>query len=78
MNDRPKCRDARRCALERLSVFVVTSACAFGALAQNQNPKMQAIDQGVADTGPVLPLLTELPANLLPAIEKAAKELLAR
>lgn len=53
MNDRPKCRDARRCALERLSVFVVTSACAFGALAQNQNPKMQAIDQGVADTGPL-------------------------
>lgn len=33
---------------------------------------------GVADTGPVLPLLTELPAPLLPAIEKAAKELLAR
>ncbi len=33
---------------------------------------------GVADTGPVLPLLSELPAHLLPAIEKAAKELLAR
>jgi dihydrodipicolinate synthase/N-acetylneuraminate lyase len=33
---------------------------------------------GVANTGPVLPLLTELPDNLLPAIEKAAKELLAR
>lgn len=32
---------------------------------------------GVADTGPVLPLLTELPAELLPPIEKAAKELLA-
>lgn len=31
---------------------------------------------GVANTGPVLPLLTELPADLLPAIEKAAKELL--
>ena len=29
-------------------------------------------------TGPVLPLLTELPAQLLPAIEQAAKELLAR
>jgi dihydrodipicolinate synthase/N-acetylneuraminate lyase len=33
---------------------------------------------GVANTGPVLPLLTELSAELLPAIEKAAKELLAR
>lgn len=33
---------------------------------------------GIAQTGPALPLLTELPANLLPAIEKAAKELLAR
>jgi dihydrodipicolinate synthase/N-acetylneuraminate lyase len=33
---------------------------------------------GVANTGPVLPLLAELPANVLPAIEKAAKELLAR
>jgi dihydrodipicolinate synthase/N-acetylneuraminate lyase len=32
---------------------------------------------GVARTGPVLPLLTELPAHLLPGIEKAAKELLA-
>lgn len=31
---------------------------------------------GVADTGPVLPLLTELPAELLPAIEQAAKALL--
>ncbi len=33
---------------------------------------------GVAQTGPVLPLLTELPASLLPAIEQAAKELLAK
>ena len=33
---------------------------------------------GVAVTGPVLPLLTELPANLLPRIEKAAKALLAK
>lgn len=33
---------------------------------------------GVANTGPVLPLLTELPANLLPKIEKAAKALLAK
>ncbi|MDZ4288502.1 MAG: dihydrodipicolinate synthase family protein [Prosthecobacter sp.] len=33
---------------------------------------------GVADTGPVLPLLTELPNELLPGIEKAAKELLAQ
>jgi dihydrodipicolinate synthase/N-acetylneuraminate lyase len=33
---------------------------------------------GVANTGPVLPLLTELPDNLLPDIEKAAKELLAK
>jgi dihydrodipicolinate synthase/N-acetylneuraminate lyase len=33
---------------------------------------------GVAQTGPVLPLLTELPANLLPKIEKAAKALLAK
>lgn len=32
---------------------------------------------GIAQTGPVLPLLTELPSHLLPAIEKAAKELLA-
>jgi hypothetical protein len=32
---------------------------------------------GIADTGPVLPLLTELPSELLPGIEKAAKELLA-
>lgn len=31
---------------------------------------------GVADTGPVLPLLTELPAELLPAIEQVAKALL--
>lgn len=31
---------------------------------------------GVAKTGPVLPLLTELPDELLPGIEKAAKELL--
>lgn len=31
---------------------------------------------GVADTGAVLPLLTELPAELLPAIEQAAKALL--
>ncbi len=33
---------------------------------------------GVAVTGPVLPLLTELPANLLPRIEKAAKALVAK
>ena len=33
---------------------------------------------GVAVTGPVLPLLTELPANLLPRIEKVAKALLAK
>ena len=33
---------------------------------------------GIAQTGPALPLLTDLPAELLPAIEKAAKELLAR
>jgi len=33
---------------------------------------------GVAQTGPVLPLLTELPAKLLPKIEKAAKALLAK
>lgn len=33
---------------------------------------------GVAATGPVLPLLTELPANVLPKIEKAAKALLAK
>lgn len=33
---------------------------------------------GVADTGPVLPLLTELPDDLLPAIEKAARELLGQ
>lgn len=33
---------------------------------------------GVANTGPVLPLLTELPDNLLPKIEKAAKALLAK
>ncbi|MBK8092534.1 MAG: dihydrodipicolinate synthase family protein [Verrucomicrobiaceae bacterium] len=33
---------------------------------------------GVAETGPVLPLLTELPAKLLPKIEKAAKALLAK
>jgi dihydrodipicolinate synthase/N-acetylneuraminate lyase len=33
---------------------------------------------GVADTGPVLPLLTELPDEVLPKIEKAAKELLGR
>ena len=33
---------------------------------------------GIAQTGPALPLLTDLPADLLPAIEKAAKELLAR
>lgn len=32
---------------------------------------------GIAQTGPVLPLLTELPAGLLPEIEKAAKALLA-
>ena len=32
----------------------------------------------VAKTGPALPLLTELPANLLPKIEKAAKALLAK
>ncbi|HCN28395.1 MAG TPA: dihydrodipicolinate synthase family protein [Verrucomicrobiales bacterium] len=33
---------------------------------------------GVADTGPVLPLLTGLPDALLPGIEQAARELLAR
>lgn len=33
---------------------------------------------GVAKTGPVLPLLTELPDELLPGIEKAAKELLVK
>lgn len=33
---------------------------------------------GVAGTGRVLPLLTELPDNLLPKIEKAAKALLAK
>lgn len=33
---------------------------------------------GVAQTGPVLPLLTELPDNLLPKIEKAAKALLEK
>jgi len=33
---------------------------------------------GVAQTGPVLPLLTELPESLLPKIEKAAKSLLAK
>jgi dihydrodipicolinate synthase/N-acetylneuraminate lyase len=33
---------------------------------------------GIAGTGPVLPLLTELPENLLPKIEKAAKALLAK
>lgn len=33
---------------------------------------------GIAQTGPALPLLTDLPADLLPAIEKAAKELLER
>ncbi len=32
---------------------------------------------GVAETGPVLPLLTGLPSELLPAIEQAAKALLA-
>jgi dihydrodipicolinate synthase/N-acetylneuraminate lyase len=32
---------------------------------------------GIAQTGPALPLLIDLPAELLPAIEKAAKELLA-
>lgn len=32
---------------------------------------------GIANTGPVLPLLSELPAELLPTIEKAAKDLLA-
>ncbi|GAA5132959.1 dihydrodipicolinate synthase family protein [Prosthecobacter algae] len=31
---------------------------------------------GIAKTGPVLPLLTELPDELLPGIEKAAKDLL--
>ena len=30
---------------------------------------------GVANTGPVLPLLSELPSDLLPQIEKAAKDL---
>ncbi len=33
---------------------------------------------GVANTGPVLPLLSGLPENLLPKIEKAAKALLAK
>jgi dihydrodipicolinate synthase/N-acetylneuraminate lyase len=33
---------------------------------------------GVANTGPVLPLLTGLPENLLPKIEKAVKALLAK
>jgi dihydrodipicolinate synthase/N-acetylneuraminate lyase len=33
---------------------------------------------GIANTGPVLPLLSELPVHLMPGIEKAAKELLAR
>ncbi|MEZ5388038.1 MAG: dihydrodipicolinate synthase family protein [Prosthecobacter sp.] len=33
---------------------------------------------GVANTGPVLPLLTGLPDKLLPKIEKAAKALLAK
>jgi hypothetical protein len=33
---------------------------------------------GIAGTGPALPLLTNLPAKLLPKIEKAAKALLAR
>ncbi|GEP42165.1 dihydrodipicolinate synthase family protein [Brevifollis gellanilyticus] len=33
---------------------------------------------GIAQTGPALPLMTELPDELLPEIEKAAKELLAR
>jgi dihydrodipicolinate synthase/N-acetylneuraminate lyase len=33
---------------------------------------------GVANTGPVLPLLSGLPENLLPRIEKAAKALLAK
>ncbi|MBE2282950.1 MAG: dihydrodipicolinate synthase family protein [Prosthecobacter sp.] len=33
---------------------------------------------GVAQTGAVLPLLTELPENLLPKIEKAAKALLEK
>lgn len=33
---------------------------------------------GVANTGPVLPLLTELPEKLLPKIEKVAKALLAK
>lgn len=33
---------------------------------------------GIAQTGPVLPLLTELPDELLPGIEKAAKELLVK
>ncbi len=33
---------------------------------------------GVANTGPALPLLTSLPAKVLPKIEKAAKALLAR
>lgn len=32
---------------------------------------------GIAQTGPVLPLLADLPADLMPAIEKTAKELLA-
>jgi len=32
----------------------------------------------VANTGPALPLLTSLPAKVLPKIEKAAKALLAR
>ncbi|MES2598362.1 MAG: dihydrodipicolinate synthase family protein [Verrucomicrobiota bacterium] len=33
---------------------------------------------GIAQTGPALPLMTELPDELLPEIEAAAKELLAR
>ena len=33
---------------------------------------------GIAQTGPVLPLLTALPDKLLPKIEKAAKALLAK
>ncbi|HAL72058.1 MAG TPA: dihydrodipicolinate synthase family protein [Verrucomicrobiales bacterium] len=33
---------------------------------------------GIAKTGPVLPLLTELPDELLPGIEKAAKDLLVK
>ncbi len=33
---------------------------------------------GIAQTGPVLPLLSELPAQLLPEIERVAKRLLAQ